>query len=388
VTGAPLRILLASPAYWPARGFGGPVSVARELVRRLVERGHTVDVVTTTLVDLHERPGRRSSEAVVDGATVHYLATPLHYRWMGITPGLPRALERLQRPEVVHVFGFRDPVTTITAAWCRRRGVPYVFEPLGMLRPRLRKVRLKRLFDRTAVRGVPRGAAAVIAVSERERDEIAACGVEPERIVVRGNGFPEPPASGEAEDLRGRLGLPAGTPLVLYAGRIADGKGIDHLLAALLELPELQLVLIGPDDRQGATALVQAALRDSRTSGRVRLLAPSPGPPFDLYRQATLVALPSAGESFGMSAAEAASVGTPILITDRCGVAGFFREGEALVVPNERRAIVEALRDALADGALRDRLAHGGLEAARRNSWDHVTDLQEEIYGRALEPRG
>jgi len=37
----PLRILLASPAYWPARGFGGPVVAAREIVRRLVERGHT-----------------------------------------------------------------------------------------------------------------------------------------------------------------------------------------------------------------------------------------------------------------------------------------------------------------------------------------------------------
>ena len=44
-----MRILLASPAYWPAHAFGGPVVVARELVTRLVARGHDVEVVTTTL---------------------------------------------------------------------------------------------------------------------------------------------------------------------------------------------------------------------------------------------------------------------------------------------------------------------------------------------------
>jgi hypothetical protein len=162
VTGRPLRILLASPAYWPARAFGGPVVVARELIGRLVERGHTVDVVTTTLVDLGSRPASRSYVATVDGATVHYIGTPLHYRWMGITPTLPFAFRRLTRPDVAHIFGFRDPVTTLTAAWCRLRRIPYVFEPLGMFRPRLRKVWLKGALDASLYRGVASGAALVV----------------------------------------------------------------------------------------------------------------------------------------------------------------------------------------------------------------------------------
>ena len=86
--------------------------VARELAGRLVGRGHRVDVLTTTLVDVAERPPRRTRVATVDGATVTYLATPLRYRWMGITPTLPAALRRVGRPDVAHVMGFRDPVTT------------------------------------------------------------------------------------------------------------------------------------------------------------------------------------------------------------------------------------------------------------------------------------
>src|ERR671938_1316745 len=112
-----MRILFAAPVWWPSHAFGGPVVAARELVRRLVARGHTVDVVTSTIVELGERPPSRSSTAIVDGATVHYLATPLRYRWMGITPTLPVALARTARPDVANVLGFRDSVTTGTVAW-------------------------------------------------------------------------------------------------------------------------------------------------------------------------------------------------------------------------------------------------------------------------------
>ena len=105
---------------------------AGELIRRLVAHGHEVEVVTTTIVDLAHRPASRSHVGVVDGATVHYLATPLRYRWMGITPTLPLELERLQRPDVAHVFGFRDPRDQpIYWIYNYKRGSFYPFVPAG-----------------------------------------------------------------------------------------------------------------------------------------------------------------------------------------------------------------------------------------------------------------
>jgi glycosyltransferase involved in cell wall biosynthesis len=367
-----LRVLFAAPVWWPSSAFGGPVTAARELVRRLVQRGHEIDVVTSTIVDLGGRPARGSRVEIVDGATVHYLGTPLRYRWMGITPTLPFALSRLERPDVVHVFGFRDPVTTVTAAWCRVRRVPYVFEPLGMFAPRVRKLRLKRLLDATLYSGVAAGAAAIVVVSNRERDDVVAGRIAAEKVHVRGNGFPEPPAAGDGDARRG-IGVPDDAPLVLYVGRIAAGKGLEHLVAATRALDGVHVAVIGPDDRHGTAALVDGA-------DRVHVLPPTESPPFDLYRAADVFVLPSEGESFGMVAAEAASVGTPVVVTDRCGVAGFFQDGEALVVPCERRALVDAIEHVLGDEALRAQLARGGVEAARRMSWDHVADVQEAIY--------
>jgi glycosyltransferase involved in cell wall biosynthesis len=376
----PLRILFAAPAWWPAVAFGGPIPVSRELARRLVARGHKVNVVTTSLLDLQRRGDPRTRVEIVDGARVHYLATPLRYRWMGITPTLPVALARLPRPDVVHLLGFRDVVTTGTATWARASRIPYVLEPLGMFQARLRKVALKRALDASLYRGVAGGAAAVVTASSRERGDVVAGGVPPARVQVRGNGFPEPVAGLARGPLRTDLGIGDGAQVVLFVGRIADGKGIEFLLAALRELPGAHLVLAGPDDRHGAIDRVRAAQRENALAGRVHLLGSTREPPTKLLAEADVFALPSEGESFGMAAAEAAAAGVPVLISDRCGVADFFREREALVVPYEGTAVKEALRSLLSDKTLRQRLGEGGRAAALRMSWERVVDRQEEIY--------
>lgn len=378
----PLRILVASPAYWPAHAFGGPVVVLRELVSRLVARGHQVEVLTTTLRDVGERPARRTSRAVVDGARVTYLATPLRYRWMGITPTLPAELARLERPDVAHVVGFRDPVSTAIAGWCRVRRVPYVFEPVGMFRPRLRKVALKRAFDATLAGGVARGARLVIVSSPGERDDVVAGGIDPKRVRIRENGFPEPSPAAPADPLASLV--PDGAPVVLYVGRIAAEKGVEFLLEAARRLSEVHVVLAGPDDRHGTMRAVEAARVDPATRGRIHLLPPTPGPPFDLYRRADLFVLASGGENFGLVAAEAASVGTPVVVSDRSGIATSFEPGEALVVPYDADATIAAISRVLGDDALRRSLSQGARRAAERSTWDAVVDRQLELYAEAL----
>ena len=100
-----------------------------------------------------------------------------------------------------------------------------------------------------------------------------------------------------------------------------------------------------------------------------------------------MLCLPSAGESFGMAAAEAAAAGTPVVVTDQCGIAGFFREGEAIVVPYGAKELTDAVRGVLGNGELRRSLSAGGVAAAQRMSWDHVTAHQEEIYREAIASR-
>ena len=248
---------------------------------------------------------------------VHYLATPARYRWMGITPTLPVELERAERPDVVHVFGFRDPVddgrcrlgaparrsrTSSSRSACSGRGC-------GRWRSSARSTR-------RSTAASPRARRRSWSRRSIERDDVAAAGIVPlDRIHVRGNGFPEPFEAPRREPRR-ELGIPDGAPIVLYVGRIAAGKG--HRAPRRGAAGAAR----GTPRARRARTTATASAETGSAASRVHVVGPTDGPPLALYRLADVFVLPSAGESFGMVAAEAAAAGTPVVVTDRCGIAG------------------------------------------------------------------
>jgi len=359
-----------------------------ELATGLVESGSVVDVVTTSLTSAQGPRSLQTRTQAHDGSTIVYAATPFSYRWMGVTPTVPLWLERRPRPDVVHIFGFRDPVGTMVAAWCNARGIPYVFEALGMFRPKLRKVGLKRALDASVFRHVPAGAAQVMACSRIEGAEYVAAGIAPHRIALRPNGFP-PTTSMQPGALRSQLGIPTDVPLVLSVGRIARGKGLDLLVRAVAARQGCHLAIIGPDDGHGMSAELRRLSSDLDVGTRVHLLGSREHKDvLKAYADADVVALVSAHENFGMVAAEAAAAGKAILLTDRCGVAELLGPDGALITPYDVDAVTRGLDDLFADPMLRARLGQRATEVADAWSWQRVVCLQRSIYREALQSNG
>jgi glycosyltransferase involved in cell wall biosynthesis len=307
---------------------------------------------------------------------------------MGLTPTLPRILERAPRPDVVHLFGFRDPIGTGVAAWCRLRRVPYVFEGMGMVAPKHRKVLLKRALDATAFRGVMPGATLLVASSEVEAREYRAAGIANDRIVVRPHGFPEVERGIEpaAHPLRERAGLDESARVVLNVGRIAHGKGLELLVHIATELPDVHVAIVGPDGGHGVDREL-LALRDRLgVTDRVHFVGPLPREELPaVYSDADVFVLPSGYENFGMVAAEAAAAGAAIVLTDRCGVAECFAGRGAIVVPYGEAQLRDALERLLADAALRRKLGEEAREVAEEWAWPRVLALQEDVYRQALD---
>jgi glycosyltransferase involved in cell wall biosynthesis len=79
--------------------------------------------------------------------------------------------------------------------------------------------------------------------------------------------------------LRRATGIPPGAPIVLYHGKIGRERGIEQLLAALLEpgLENAHLVLLGPGERRD---VFETLARDDRYDGRAHVLDAIP--PVDL----------------------------------------------------------------------------------------------------------
>jgi glycosyltransferase involved in cell wall biosynthesis len=97
-------------------------------------------------------------------------------------------------------------------------------------------------------------------------------------------------------------------------------------------------------------------------------------------QDADVFVLPSQNENFGNAAAEAIAVGTPVIVTDQCGIAPLVRDQAGLVVPYEREALTEALWCLLTDDPLRERFRQGCRKVAETLSWDEPAAQMEQLY--------
>ncbi|MCM3869121.1 MAG: glycosyltransferase, partial [Pyrinomonadaceae bacterium] len=379
-----MRILKITQTYYPYLDKGGPPVKVRGIARALVERGHEVTVLTADfgeparVTDTPEAQRRRTVwgwESSRDGVEAIYLLSLANYRAATINPHvLNFCTSRLRSYDVIHIYGLYDALGAVTAWFCRRSGIPYVIEPLGMFGPKIRSQHKKRVYDRLIGGGLFHGAEAIVATSETEQSELVAGGIDREKIVLRRNGldlgeFQNLPSKGA---FRARLSMRERQPLVLFLGRLSFIKGLDLLVEAFAQINrEARLVIAGPDDGDGCLERIRRSIADLKIEERVIL----PGPLFGKEKlealvDADLFVLPSRHESFGNAAAEAIACGTPVLITSGCGIAPLVDGRAGSVVACE----VEALRDGLArlleDETLLTQLKEGCGDLSRTLSWD------------------
>jgi glycosyltransferase involved in cell wall biosynthesis len=299
-----MRVTLTVPSL--AREFGGPVDVAAGLADGLRRLGASVRVIGAGKADV-------GGEGLPVVTTVRGTPLPRSFRSLR---------SAIRNSDVVHVLGFRDPVGTVAARSASSAGVPYILETCGMHRPRLRSVRAKRAFDMVIGRRIVDGAALVLATSELERHELVEDGVDGGKIRNRLNGLTLPNAElPERGRVRSRFQVPHDAPLVLSLGRIARKKGLVDLVQAVLNLPSVYALIVGPDAADGTLDDVSRAARAG--DGRVLVDVGGLWGPEKLAAlvDADCFALPSMTENFGNAAAEAAAVGVPVVVSDECGIA-------------------------------------------------------------------
>ena len=216
----------------------------------------------------------------------------------------------------------------------------------------------------------------MIVTSEQEMEELAAGGILRKQLFLRRNGVVAPrklPAEGE---FRAKHGIPADALLILFLGRLSKKKSPDLLLEAFAQLPEnianreLWLAFAGPDE-SGMLGRLEQLARAKGVEPRVVFSGAVFGAAkWAAYRDANVFVLPSQNENFGNTAAEAAACGTPVVVTENCGVAPLLRGLAGIVVAHETRAVAQAVKQILSDAELRTKLSEGGKNTASRLGWD------------------
>ncbi|GAB5447095.1 glycosyltransferase family 4 protein [Gymnodinialimonas sp.] len=168
-------------------------------------------------------------------------------------------------------------------------------------------------------------------------------------------------------DVKGGTPTPATPPLVLSVGLQHPRKGHDVLLKALAEvrdLPWRAAIAGGVHDAAHATLLAQM-VEDLGLSDRISLLGRVPQDALDgLFATASIFALATRYEGYGMVFDEALAWGLPIVTCATGAVPDTVPKGAGLLVaPDNVGELSGALARMLTDTALRGRMARAALRA-------------------------
>jgi rhamnosyl/mannosyltransferase len=335
-----MRILHLAKYYWPRSG--GMERVVRDLAEGASQLGHQVEVVA---VRTFGERGRRAGGKVTRAFSIGALGS------QEIAPGYIAAAWK--RADVIHVH-HPHPLADVVCL-LRAGRTPVVVT---------QHADVKRGLYRPAARMVLRQAKAVVVPSQahvamstelrgfESKVEVIPFGIDESRWAV----VPPPP--------------PDGPPRALFIGRLAAYKGLDVLLRALTQVPEVRLDIVGsgPEGPRLRTLAQALAVTD-----RVRWFGEYPDE--DLPRRmadADFLVLPSVTteEMFGLVVLEAMAAGRPVITT---AVPSAVREvnvaGETgLEVPiRDVGALARALDELAGDAGRRERMGEAGRVRVQRH---------------------
>lgn len=302
---------------------------------------------------------------------------------MAVAPFLlaARLLPFLKRLNAVEQFEMIDAhyyyPDGVAAVWLARRlGVPVTVTARGTDINLIPKHRLARRMIDWAARHADRS----ITVCQALKDEMARLGHDPDAITVLRNGVDleafAPVVDRDA--VRRELGLSRET--LLSVGHLIERKGHGIVIESLLELPDVDLIVVGEGPLD---AELKALARRLGVENRVRFVGAQPQPALvRWYNAADALVLASDREGMANVLLESLACGTPVVATRVWGSPEVVSSPEAGVLAEARTAngIAAAYRDLTAN-----RPSRSATRAfAEGFGWEATTEGQIEIICRAV----
>lgn len=382
-----LRILQVIPAYYPAVRYGGPIRSVHGLSTALVRAGHEVHVFTTTVDGDDDVDVPEDTAVELDGVQVHYFRVPA-LRRLCWSPAMGERLRRdIRNYDVVHLHSTFLWPTWAAARAASRAHVPYLIAPRGMLVGDM--IRRKSRWVKTAwidlvERRTLREAAAVHVTAELEAEELRKLSFELPELVCMPNGVDIPESYAP---LHPSLSVLIGArPYALFLSRISWKKGLDRLIRAWQQVPELLLVIAGNDDEDYEPTL-RGLADQAGVADRVLFVGPvSDANKWALYAGAQFFLLPSYSENFGNAVVEAMAMSCPVIVSAEVGAAYLVESsGCGMVVNCNPEPLAQAARKLAGDSQLRRAMGERGAKAViERLSWRAVAAQAEDAYQRAI----
>jgi glycosyltransferase involved in cell wall biosynthesis len=347
-----VRVLHVIPSIAQVRG--GPSRAVLDMVAALQASGIDVEIATTNdngdnLLDVP-----LGEKTVYDGLPIYFfprfsppIASLREFAFSGaFTTWL---LQNIANYDLVHVHALFSYTSTAAMAIARLRQIPYLTTPHGLLcewslqQGARKKQTYLDLIERTNLDR----AQALHVTCQQERDDVLTLDLKsPTFVLPLGLTTQPTPIPDAAIRLRQSLNMAMDEPIILFLSRLHYKKGLDYLIPALGKLVHhrFTFVIAGNGTPEYETE-IQSLIRVAGIAERTRMVGFVEGTSKDLFIQgASLFALTSHSENFGIAVLESLVVGTPVLVTPGVGLASVVREQELGYVPDlDLDAIVATL---------------------------------------------
>jgi glycosyltransferase involved in cell wall biosynthesis len=349
-----VKVLHVAPSV--ARAYGGPTYSLAGYARAASNQGAEIAVAAPAPL-----AGDKWLAEMVPEAAVYTFRTYGRGAFLASTDLQSWLRRNAARYDVVHVHGLLNPVSSLAARMCVRRGWPVIVRPFGTLSRYTyahRRGTLKQLYRWLLDRPNLERVSAVHFTTDVERAESAwqkidwgsrACVIPPPWLEGSANGGPRPAATD--------------TQTVLFLSRLHPVKRLELLLDAWPEIhrqcPAARLVIAGDGEpkyvaklRARANALGDSVLLAGYVEGADKRA---------LLQKARIFVLPSLHENFGIAVLEALAGGLPVVISPEVQLSAFVSEHSlGIVTAVSSGALTTSIVAALEDRVLRERCRKQG----------------------------
>jgi len=292
--------------------------------------------------------------------------------------------------DLVHVHAVFNHACISAGRSCRKQQVPYVVRPLGTLDPwgMQQKRLMKRTFWHVSGKRMLSGASAVHYTTRAEKEA-----AEQSLKLNHGNVVPlgiDFELSDSILTENSTTNQPPHNPYVLVLSRLHPQKGLEILIDAFVEVTRQEqfnhwrLVIAG----DGPEEHVKVLKKQAAVSSGNRVLFPGwlGGEDKKLFlRRASLLALPSYRESFGLCVLEALTCGVPVIVGPGVNLSeAVAAAGAGWISDLDRKALAVILEQVLSSESERKLRGQAGKAMAARFAWPQVADELVAMYSKVL----
>ena len=189
-----MKILQIIPYFYPAWAYGGPVRVAYELAKKLVELGHSVTVYTTDANDEKRRIRDTRGIKDINGIKIKYFKnlrnSVAHKHHLFISPAMILTVRKeLHGFDIIHLHDYRTFQNIVVHCYAKKYGIPYILQAHGSVLPFFQKQKPKKIFDVLWGYKILKNASKVIALTKTEAEQYNKMGVDEDKIEIVPNGI-------------------------------------------------------------------------------------------------------------------------------------------------------------------------------------------------------